>query len=139
MVHNMSNMSTADIVVLNPHFQDWIQFFILVFAVSSILLVYNSVVFPTWMRALKENCDIAPTNGRYILCSTAIIGLCLFFSCVFGTFFFTGISYSTMFTFFNMVSGGLWLLLSLSVIFMFIDIYWTLIYLLRGDICDIYI
>ena len=82
MPTNMSNVSTADIVVLNPYFQDFIQFFILLFAVSSILIAYGSIVFPHWMDETKKYYIMIPTMGSLIPYSLFIMSICLVVSCV---------------------------------------------------------
>ena len=116
-----ANNITANIIILNPNFQDFIQFFILLLTVSAIVLVYNSVVFPYWMDKTIEDYYITPTRGFYVLCSTLMIGLCLVCSCISILILFNSIS-DFMLILVSAFSEILWVLLTAAIILMLIDV-----------------
>lgn len=110
---------TANIIILNPDFQDFIQFFILLLTVSAIVLVYDSVVFPYWMDKTIKDFYMAPTRGFYVLCSTLTIGLCLVGSCISILILFNSIS-DFMLILVSAFSEILWVLLTAAIILMLI-------------------
>ena len=117
---NMSNVSTADMVVLNSHFQDFIQFFILLFAVSSILIAYGTIVFPHWMDETKKHYIMVPTMGSLIPYSLLIMSICLVVSCVSMLVLFD--NSNGIYAFINIVCEVLWACLAVAVILMMVDI-----------------
>ena len=134
MLHNMSNVSTANIAILNTHFQDFIQFFILILTVSSIVFAYDSLVFTHWVDKIKKDYGMAPTKGFFILYSLFATSLCLVGSCISILVLFGDFSDSTL-TIVNKTSNFLWVLLSAAVIIMLIDVIHLVRFLLPGSNC----
>ena len=124
------NITVADITVIDPAFQDFIQFFILLLTVSAIVLVYDSVVFPYWMDKTIKDFYMAPTRGFYVLCSTLTIGLCLVGSCISILLFFIEIS-SFMLSFLNIFSEVLWTCLTAAIILMLIEVLYVVCFFIN--------
>jgi hypothetical protein len=124
------NITVADITVIDPTFQKFIQFFILLLTVSAIILTFNSVVFPYWMdKAIKED-YMAPTQGLFVLLSTFIVGWCLIGSCISILLFFIGISYF-MLLFLDVFSEFLWTCLTAAIILMLIEVLYVVCFFIN--------
>lgn len=112
---------TANVIILNPDFQDFIQFYILLFTVSAIILTFNSVVFPYLMDKTIKEAYMAPTQGLYVLFSTLMIALCLVGSCTSILILFISIS-DFMLILLSAFSEFLWTCLSIAIILMLMDV-----------------
>ena len=110
----------TDIILLNQHFQDCIQFFILLLTTSSIILADDSV-FPYWIDKITKEYMIAPTKGYFILYSLSLTSFCLVGSCISILVFLIDISDFTL-TIISIFSEILWACLSAAVILMLIDV-----------------
>lgn len=122
------NITVADITVIDPAFQDFIQFFILVLTVASILLAYNSAIFIFLVKS-KEEYLMVPTRGLYLLFSTVVVVLCLVGSCASILTFFISISVFTL----NLVSLASEIILAflfVAIVLMAPDVFYFVRYLL---------
>lgn len=122
------NITVVDITVIDPAFQDFIQFFILVLTVASILLAYNSAIFIFLVKS-KEEYLMVPTRGLYLLFSTVVVVLCLVGSCASILTFFISISVFTL----NLVSLASEIILAflfVAIVLMAPDVFYFVRYLL---------
>jgi hypothetical protein len=109
-------------------FQDLIQIQILIFTVSSIIMVYNSAVFPKWIDKTRHQRRLAPLKGSYALYSTLLLGICLTVSA--GTLLLTATSISSRFPLCYLISLGVWVILFAALILTVVDVIALVRYLL---------
>jgi hypothetical protein len=116
--------------ILNPSFQGVIQFFLLLGNLSTIILGYNSIIFPYWLKMTRIRYRIAPTTtGSFTLLSNLLIGLCLIGIC--GSIFI--LLHSTSNFVLNLIqeiSKFMWLLFSMAVFFLLMDVFREVLFLL---------
>jgi len=76
-LENLSNSSNT--LIKSSDFQHYIQFSMLLLVLVSVFLIFNSVIFPSYLRELRNKDKIAPSNGNLVFISTLWVGFCLFF------------------------------------------------------------
>ena len=80
-----TNISTATILgnpILDSDFQSLIQFVILLLAFSTIVLFYNSVIYPNWLKWVIKKYQVVQSGGKLVIISTLIVGASLAGLCV---------------------------------------------------------
>jgi hypothetical protein len=81
-----TNISATTTILGNPilesGFQSLIQFVILLLAFSTIVLFYNSVIYPNWLKWLIKRYQIVQSGGKLVIISTLIVGASLAGSCI---------------------------------------------------------
>lgn len=122
------NITVADITVIYPAFQDFIQFFILILTVASILLAYNSAIF-IFLWQSKEEYLMIPTRGLYLLFSTVVVVLCLVGSCASILTFFISFSIFTL-NLVSLASEIIFAFLIVAIVLMAPDVFYFIRYLL---------
>ena len=86
-----TNMSC--ILILEPGFQSLIQYVLLLLAFSTVILVYNSAIFPKWIEWLIDRYQILPSRGNFTIISTLAVGASLAGSCILIVPIFINFSY----------------------------------------------
>lgn len=82
MVANITATNIPGNPILEPGFQSVIQFVILLLAFSTVVLFYNSVIFPNWLEWLIKRYQVVPSRGNFVIISTLIVGASLAGSCI---------------------------------------------------------
>jgi len=132
---NMLNTTTSDpymliYPIINPGFQDLINFFLLLLGFTTVVLAYNTALYPKLIEWLKEKNDIVPVNGAYIVISNIALIICLVGSCLAITLLVLD------FNFFHLleccsVAKILWGIVLVSVVLTTYDVIISTSYMLR--------
>jgi hypothetical protein len=116
-IYNLSNSTSG--LILSTDFQDYIQFSMLFLVLISVFMIFNSVIFPFYLRELRDKNRIAPSKGNLIFISTLWVGfcLCLLFLNISITIFKPYIA-----TFSSMTTLFLWPMLGIAILFTTIEV-----------------
>lgn len=127
-ITNLTNDVNNHIATINgPAFQSLLQLQILIFTVSSIIMIYNSAVFPSWIDKIKQQHSLVPLKGSYTLYSTLLLGFCLAFSA--GIMLLPATSISSCFPICFSVSLAVWIFICSALILTLVDVIYLVRYL----------